>query len=83
MPEPSIFDPAGLEDVRATLQRAEASECRCGDSNHENIIHDLVFTDVPWLLAKVADAWDEGYGAGRDDEAELEPERSNPYRDHA
>lgn len=46
----SLFAPETLDDIRQRLVFIQASECNCGDSPHENALHDLVDDDVPVLL---------------------------------
>jgi len=52
-PEGSIFGPENLRDIECRLSFIQASECNCGDSAHENAIHDLVLVDVPALLKAI------------------------------
>lgn len=46
----SLFAPATLQDIRNRLSCIAASECDCGESPHENAVHDLIADDVPVLL---------------------------------
>ncbi|BCO56111.1 hypothetical protein MINTM005_13550 [Mycobacterium intracellulare] len=49
----SLFGPESLEDVQQRLARIDSNECRCGDSPHENALHDLAHDDAPALLRLV------------------------------
>ena len=45
-----LFAPQNVEDIRDRLTRVEDTACNCGDTPHENALHDLAHDDVPWLL---------------------------------
>lgn len=47
----SIFAPRAIDDVHSRIDIARVkTDCRCGDSSHENAIHDLVADHLPVLL---------------------------------
>jgi hypothetical protein len=50
----NLFEAATLGDVRRRLELIQSEDCRCGDSLHENALHDLANDDVPVLLAELA-----------------------------
>lgn len=56
----SAYEPVDLEEIGLRLartgaldQRFTASSCQCGDSPHENALHDLAADDVPAMLAEI------------------------------
>lgn len=49
-PAGSLFSPATLQEVRDRLEYIDAHECDCGETPHEDALHDLAHDDVPALL---------------------------------
>lgn len=49
-PDVSMFAPETLQEVRDRLEYIDDNECNCGESQHENALHDLAHDDVPALL---------------------------------
>lgn len=49
-PDGSLFSPATLQEVRDRLEYIDAHECDCGETPHEDALHDLAHDDVPALL---------------------------------
>jgi len=56
------YEPVDLEEIGLRLARTGAldqrftgprSGCKCGDSPHENALHDLAVDDVPAMLAEI------------------------------
>lgn len=46
----SLFSPEKLQDVCDRLEYIDAHECDCGETPHEDALHDLAHDDVPVLL---------------------------------
>lgn len=49
-PDGSLFSPSTLQEVRDRLEYIDAYECDCGETPHEDALHDLAHDDVPALL---------------------------------
>lgn len=49
-PDGSIWAPETLKQVRDRLEYIDAHECDCGETPHEDALHDLARDDVPVLL---------------------------------
>ena len=49
----SIFAPETLQQVRDRIARIDSTACMCGDTPHENALHDLAHDDVPVLLRAI------------------------------
>lgn len=49
-PDGSLFSPSTLQEVRDRLEYIDAHECDCGETPHEDALHDLAHDDVPALL---------------------------------
>lgn len=47
-----MFTPTSVQDVTDRLARIHQHECRCGVGPHEDALHDLAVTDVPWLVSE-------------------------------
>lgn len=49
-PDGSIWAPETLKQVQDRLEYIDAHECDCGETPHEDALHDLAHDDVPVLL---------------------------------
>lgn len=49
-PDGRIWAPETLKQVRDRLEYIDAHECDCGETPHEDALHDLAHDDVPVLL---------------------------------
>lgn len=49
-PDGSLFSPETLQQVRDRLEYIDAHECDCGETPHEDALHDLAHDDAPVLL---------------------------------
>jgi hypothetical protein len=55
-PAPSMFAPMSIEEVESRLADIKEYSCDCGDSPHENALHDLAADDVTWLIDRLREA---------------------------